>query len=417
MVKLSKYITLPKLNFYLAILLAFAMPIHRLAASYVIILWTVTWIIERIKKIPTIKLDNQQKTLLFAVVLFYLIHITGLLFTEDIHNGFVDLRIKLPLLLFPVIFLFTNKLYSKFSHLIFSAFLFSIIGKIFFLLIRATYFYPVTHIYAFFYSRFSYNVHPSYFSMYVTFALIIVLYLYEKFGQNRKHLLFTILISLFLFIINFLLESKTGIFTFFLIISIYGIVKLYKKYKLLLAATLGIIVLLFYAEVRHNPRMFDLFHTKIKNIKNSTTASNEVRVLVLKSALKLIQQNPFGYGTGDVKSVLMSEYQKEGYTGAYENKLNAHNQYLETTIGLGIQGILLLLFILIFALAIAIKRKNYLLYLFIVLVGMNFLTESMLNRQNGVVFFSFFLTLLVAIQNSKYSQLFRKPVKVKNKEN
>ncbi len=398
MLKLSKHITISKTNFYLAILLAFVMPIHHLATSYVIIFWTITWIIERIKKTPTTKLDNQQKTVLLAVVLFYLIHIVALAFTENLQNGLIDLRIKLPFLLFPIIFLYSNRIYKKFSHLIFAAFLLSIIGKSFFLLVRATYYFPVEHLSSFFYTHFSYNFHPSYFSMYVTFALIIVFYLYEKFGQSRKHLLFVVLISLFLFLINFLLASKTGIFAFLLIISIYGIVKLYKKYKLLLVATLGIIAILLYAEIRHNPRMFDLFHTKIENIKKSTIASNEVRLLVLKSALTVIQQNPFGYGIGDVKSILMSEYQKEGYTGAYEKKLNAHNQYLETTIGLGIQGTILLLFMLIFAIAIAIKRKNYLLYLFITLLIINFLTESMLNRQNGVVFFTFFLTLLIAIQ-------------------
>ena len=401
MTKLSKHISLPKLNFYLAVLLAFVIPIHRLAASYVIVFWTVTWIIERIKKIPTIKLDNQQKTVLFAVVLFYFLHIVGLAFTENLQNGLVDLRIKLPFLIFPIFFLLVNKLYAKFFHLILSAFLIGIISMSFFLLIRATYFFPVEHIYAFFYSRLSYNFHPSYFSMYVTFALIIALYLYERFGHNKKHLLFVILISLFFFLINFLLESKTGIFSFFLIISIYGIVKLYKKYKLMLIMTLGIIAILFYAEIRHNQRLFDLFHTNIENIKKSTTASNEVRILVLKSALTVIHQNPFGYGTGDVKDVLISEYQKDTYTGAYKKKLNAHNQYFETTIGLGIQGTIILLFILIFSLAIAIKRKNYLLYLFIILMSINFLTESMLNRQNGVVFFTFFLTLLIAIQNSK----------------
>jgi len=401
MARLSKHITLPKLNFYLAILLAFVMPINRLATSYIIVLWTVTWIIERIKKIPTKKLDNQQKTVLFVVVFFYLIQIVGLAFTGNLQNGLIELRIKLPFLIFPIFFLFVNKLYAKFFHLILSTFLFGIISMSFFLLIRATYFFPVEHIYSFFYSRFSYNFHPSYFSMYVTFALIIVFYLYERFGHNRKHLFFVILISLFFFLINFLLESKTGIFTFFLIISIYGIVKLYKKYKLLLVATLGIIAILLYAEIRHNPRMFELFHTKIENINKSTIASNEVRILVLKSALKVIQQNPFGYGTGDAKDVLVSEYKRERITGALKEKLNAHNQYLETTIGLGIQGTILLLFILIFPFAIAIKRRNYLLYLFIILVSMNFLTESMLNRENGVVFFTFFLTLLITIQNSK----------------
>lgn len=401
MAKLSTHITIPKLNFYFALLVAFVIPIYRLATSYAIIFWLITWLIERIKKYPTQKISTQQKIPLFAILLFYFLHIIGLLFTENIHNGFVDLRIKLPLLLFPVIFLFTNKLYSRFFHLILASFLFGIIGMSFFLLIRATYFFPVEHSAAFFYTHFSYYFHPSYFSMYVTFAVVIVLFLYEKFGYNKKHLLFTILISLFLFIINFLLASKTGIFTFLLIISTYGVLKLFRKHKLMLATALGIVFLLLYAEIRHNPRMFDLFHINIANIKKSTKASNEVRLLILNSTLKVIKQNPFGYGPGDSKNILVAKYKKEGITGALKEKLNAHNQYLETTIGLGVFGVILLLFILIYSLGIAVKKHNFLLYLFLLLVGINFISESMLNRQNGIVFFTFFIALLITASQSK----------------
>ena len=381
-------------------LIAFVIPIHRLATSYAIVFFTISWIIEKIKKYPTQTRTKQQKILLYAILLFYLFHMASLLFTENIHNGLIDLRIKLPLLLFPVIILFGNRLYSKFFHLILISFLAGVISMSLFFLFRAFYFFPTEHSSAFFYTHFSYYFHPSYFSMFVTFALVIVLFLNEKFSTKTKHLFFTILISLFLFLINFLLSSKTGIFTFLLVVTVYGITKLFKKYKLYLAIALSIVSILLYAEIRHNSRMFDLFHLRIENIKNATKASNEVRLLVLNTAIKVVKQNPFGYGPGDAKDILVSKYKEDGITGALKEKLNAHNQYLETTIGLGIFGLVLLLFILFYPLIIAIKKHNYLLYLFLLTVIVNFLSESMFNRQNGVVFFAFFIVLLVTIKKS-----------------
>jgi O-antigen ligase len=120
------------------------------------------------------------------------------------------------------------------------------------------------------------------------------------------------------------------------------------------------------------------------------------RILIWESSLELIQeQSIFGVGTGDVKDALLKKYEENGIVNALNRKLNAHNQYLQTAITLGLPGIIILLSGLVFAFILAVRRQNLLLLLFSVVVSFNFLVESMLERQAGVVFYSFLNALLL----------------------
>jgi len=69
-------------------------------------------------------------------------------------------------------------------------------------------------------------------------------------------------------------------------------------------------------------------------------------------ALEIIKDNPLlGIGTGDVKDELQRTAEIEGYSIVKDRNFNVHNQYLETWMGIGIFGfilLLLLLFILVF---------------------------------------------------------------------
>ena len=82
-------------------------------------------------------------------------------------------------------------------------------------------------------------------------------------------------------------------------------------------------------------------------------------------------------------------------TGALKKKLNAHNQFLQTFIGTGIIGFLLLLSITLGAIIKGFINKNYLLILFSLLMILNFLVESMLQAQAGFIFFVFFFCILI----------------------
>ena len=82
-------------------------------------------------------------------------------------------------------------------------------------------------------------------------------------------------------------------------------------------------------------------------------------------------------------------------TGALAKKLNAHNQYLQTFIGTGILGFVLLLIMTLFLIIYSFFKKNYILMLFSILISFNFMVESMLQSQAGFIFFTFFLCLFL----------------------
>ena len=72
-----------------------------------------------------------------------------------------------------------------------------------------------------------------------------------------------------------------------------------------------------------------------------------VNVLSTMAQTHLIAEKPlFGYGTSDEKEVLLEAYEQEGFYHFAKKKLNAHNQYLQTGIAVGVVGMLVLMLML-----------------------------------------------------------------------
>jgi len=81
------------------------------------------------------------------------------------------------------------------------------------------------------------------------------------------------------------------------------------------------------------------------------------------------------------------------YEELHEND-DPHNQFLRTFIATGIPGFLALIGIFLYGFLRGIKSRDYLLLAFMILILIHFIFKSMLFRENGVVFFSFFYGLL-----------------------
>ena len=130
-----------------------------------------------------------------------------------------------------------------------------------------------------------------------------------------------------------------------------------------------------------------------QNKEDGTT----VRLWIWRSALSVVTEHSLlGVGTGDVRDELYQEYIKQGMYYVAFLKFNAHNQYLETWLGVGVFGLLALLAIFIAPLWVGIKRRDWLLVGFICLCSVSFMFESMLNSIAGVGFFAIFYTILVS---------------------
>jgi O-antigen ligase len=105
-----------------------------------------------------------------------------------------------------------------------------------------------------------------------------------------------------------------------------------------------------------------------------------------------------GYGVGDAKKILIDTFKEKNipFSG---NKWNFHNQYLQSWTEVGILGVLLLMFMLLRPFFEKGQHPLFLIFLGLTLIG--FMTESMLERQSGVVFFAFMYPLLSGLRGKE----------------
>ncbi|WP_170309899.1 O-antigen ligase family protein [Seonamhaeicola maritimus] len=118
------------------------------------------------------------------------------------------------------------------------------------------------------------------------------------------------------------------------------------------------------------------------------------RAAIWKSSVQAIKESPFfGYGIGDAQYVLNSKYSNNSTYDVIG--MNSHNQYLQFMVYYGVILFLIIMASLFYIIKRIIKIKDlFLFYVWFVLLSFCF-TESILNRQWGVVLFAFCLNISI----------------------
>lgn len=398
-----------KAHLYLAALIAFCLPIARFTPILIALL-LLNWLVEANFKNKFQIISKNKFAILF--LFFYFLHLLGLLYTENMHSGLFDIQVKLSLFIFPIVFA-SRPLSNANKQIVFYAFIAGALASSLAMIIRATYFYITVGENYFFYQSFSFLLHPSYLSMYLNLATawIIINLIQNRFIGKKYFNLCAVLIGLFFSFIIILLSSKMGLITLVLSYTSFLIYYIISRKKYILGATgLLTIALSIYSILYFVPEIGGRINRAISAVNNTTvnqadSESTAVRILVWKAANQVVSENLIiGTGTGDSKDALLHEYNKRGMTGAFEHKLNAHSEYYQVFVSLGLIGFLILLSHLLFPLWYSFKWHNYIYSLFIMIIILNFLTESMLETEAGVIFFAFFNSLLCFTANPNNSQ-------------
>ena len=400
-----------KIFYYSLILVAATLPFSLLANSISIIALTLNWLIEGdySKKIKSIK----NNLLFYIFISFYVMHIIGMLYTTNIHDGFFELQKKLSLLVFPFVVFTSQKLNQQEIKNILKSFLLSILISSLICFINAFYRnhidpFPETDWLYFSYRDLTeiIGIQPTYLALFVSFAILISFYLIKEGSHVHSFFkkIFFYSISFFLVVFLFMISSRTEI-TAFLIILFSGIIYFfYKRNKLLKGLLIASIsFLIFVSLICQIPVAKERF-LQVFGIQNNDVWINQygkgketqpdVRVLKWKCSWYAIRENwLFGVGTGDVQDILQSQYKKNNFETAFQQKFNSHNQFLETWIGLGVIGLFFFLSSLVVPCILFFQNKNYLYMAFIILFFTCCITESMLERQHGIIFYSLFTSL------------------------
>ena len=122
-----------------------------------------------------------------------------------------------------------------------------------------------------------------------------------------------------------------------------------------------------------------------------------IRTLIWRCATKVLDDNLWlGVGVGDQQDELTLCYKKYRYGPLlFKNRnFNAHNIFFQSLLKSGLIGFLFYLTSLIYPCYYSIKKKNYFYIAFIIIFILNGTTESLLQVNFGVTFFSFFNAIL-----------------------
>ena len=296
-------------------------------------------------------------------------------------------------------------------------------------------------------------MHTAYQSMFTCFSIVLFVYLFvkEKFISNWiTYLAVTIQIVFVL-----LLSSRMQILIMMVIVPAYLIFFHYRIKKTLLGILYTVIIFGFGYLIIQLPSSLNYRYNQTVSQISSIGIDNDnsdPRKIIWHEGLEVIKKNwLIGAGNGDAKDELVTRYSKlivEDVSAeslldstisvvqknkkairslkkqAFDNRVNYeeqlreyakyllerknqvynvslnqgynfHNQYLQTFAEIGIFGFVSLCLLLVFPFVLSIKNKDYLTISFLFIVGASFLTESMLERQAGVVFFAFFYVLLI----------------------
>lgn len=413
----------------LAFLLAFSMPFGIYFSKIVSFLWFVSWFLKILfDKFSIYVFIEKDKLFLFGgLFVFLLLHIVGLLFSENMQYAMKNLNIKLYLFLIPLVLVTTSEFTKQYIKSILNFYVLGNLISSLILIIRAFYksihfvdgqlvfqavvnpknsFFEAVSDYGnyFFYSHFSNFIHPSYAALMVLFSIVILLLQNNIFQQKLNYIdkimskkWIAISAILFLTLVVFLLSSKANfIALILLLVTVFLFSKIKYRYVFLV-----FFMLVSIAFLSRNSRVTVYLKYIVQKEKSTRIKSGTQRFYLWKTGLKLVRENfLFGVGTGDVND----EFSKLTKDEKIKKLNNLHNDFLEAFVRLGILGFLTILFIFIFGFWLAFKNRNFVLFYFFLLTAVNFFFESMLDRVGGTMFFGFFTGILPFVDPYKKSK-------------
>ena len=392
------------LYYYLFLLFAFMLPIYQPAVPLVAILIVLNWLAEgKFKQKFRQCLNDKKSRVILLFALLYMVYFISLLYSDNLRQGIFELEVHLSLLVFPLIFATidsetfagekTRHIFLAFCAGCFLASMAMIAGA-------SERYFKSSDLDEFIYTHLTSGKHPTYISMYFSLSVAILADILIRKWQSSSITLksgLILLISWFTFIV-LLLSSKAGVIALIIVFPVLILYSFRRSGHARPGIILGLIAVLFIISafwlfLPTMARFGEAFRTihQFRHIESANTESTAERILIWGCALEAGAERPLtGYGIGDVREKLSLIYQKNSMQQASRLNLNAHNQYLQTFLATGLAGIIILLLSLLLPFITSLRAKDILYIVFLLIIGSNFLFESILCRQAGVAFYAFF---------------------------
>ena len=237
------------------------------------------------------------------------------------------------------------------------------------------------------------NTHPTYMGIYIAFSICVLIYKFQKNLIPGKHITLHAALGLLLLIFLLFLSPKMPLVAL-LLIGVYVFINLkfsLKKYFILLSVFI-IVVSGYFLIPSFQQRWLETssFISTPENSFSFSENSLSIRKIIFEIDMNMLK--PFwikGTGPGNLQAYLDNYYYYVSVsTKTLIGSYNTHNEYLNIWLSFGILGILFFAGLLFFHFRKAYLMGNLLYVYFLVLICCCFLTENILDRQRGVVFFA-----------------------------
>ncbi len=335
-------------------------------------------------------------------ILYFLLAGISILYSEDTSRALKSVTRLLPLLLLPLIFSTlktSEKNYFKILHLYAGWIVVLCLYSHTLVLIKL--FENNDILFNIFNSHYSYlslsedtvGIHSTYYAYFILTAVIIILFSLLNVTKRMTKLgLVCVLIYLSFFIFH--LSSRLPIVVLFLIYNAAIIYYFFKKKKLKTGVFYLICLYVITFFIGYNVRITRYRFQQIFGFTYANGIEYNDGIDKLKQWQAGIEANDnfvFGAGIGDANNEIYSSYRALDLDPYADKKYNAHNQYVQSFVGLGFLGALVLLFIFGYVTYLFFKEKDFIGLLFVLSSAILFITKSMLERHHGIVLFVFFV--------------------------
>ncbi len=332
----------------------------------------------------------------------FIVIVVTLLYSDNTAYGVRKLTTFLSLVIFPLCFalysrediwqLYTKKKTYLFTYVI-SVVLMNVLPFIWFLTTHYSFDEMLIHFPTLMGKDIGkFNIHPIYLSMHCAVAIVFSLFLFNRNAPNWKNVLIILLdIILVLFL---LVYAKKGPIMGLVLISLLYIL-FQRKSALKKPYIIAVISLIALVLIIPNTRTKFIELQKIEKLDSNNVTSTNIRYTIYTIASELIIESPLvGYGVGDYLDKLKEKYNTSEYEYLKGTRYNAHNQYLSFLLIGGVMLLIVFMCFLAINLIYAIRFNNELFIIIILFYGFVMLTENILERESGVIYFALFLNFL-----------------------
>ncbi|RLD30828.1 MAG: hypothetical protein DRI70_00030 [Bacteroidetes bacterium] len=327
-------------------------------------------------------------------ILFYLLMVVSLLWSDNIKASSRGLERQLALLLIPLAFAFMPSITKKTRNIILYYFSLGMSLFAFFFMGRslAAYITEQDQGVFFYHSLVApLGLNAIYISVFVSLCILFMLF-------NQKRSLITILVIGVLSIFLLLLSSKI-IIVATSILGVFGAIRNFKRstvFKLILVILGGMMLLLFTSNPIKQRFEREISVSNVKEVLESERfnkvydwTGTTIRLFQARIFSEMLREDGIfltGYGISNSEDKIIKKQKEYNLWQGYYT-YNFHNQYIQAFAELGIFGLLFLFLMLGVILRQYIRDKDILFLSLFFIMFVIFITESYIWRQRGLYHF------------------------------